>query len=331
MVAAVLAFDGVGHRYAVTLMGGGKHGSDVRFIPEVNEGWLRNESRIATAKACAPLIFGDFALLARQLLVPVFQRRYCWSSVQWKQLWKDIASPRGMLPHAIGRVVIARERRAIVLVDGQQRCTTMMLLLCAIRDVARETNSDAAAGLISAIDAVLMCEPPKAKKRLQHAAADSGGKVTDLALKQAGIGLERLPGADRVRLVPSMQDRRPFCSLVLGVPLDGADSTDRAADKMTAAYRTFQDEARALLRRTAFEAELDAQAEAEMEAEMHMVEAEMHMVEVQADAREETEVDGPQDGTRAAVASGAAAAMSAAAMSVAAMSAAHGRAQVEIG
>ena len=126
IVGAVHAYDAAsGWHYAVTLTGGGASGSGVQWVKSVSEGWLRNEGRIATAKSCAPMAWGAFARLAPKMVVPLFQRRYCWSESQWRQLWRDIVSPRAgvsdTFPHAIGRVVVAREASALVLVDGQQR------------------------------------------------------------------------------------------------------------------------------------------------------------------------------------------------------------------
>ena len=74
---------------------------------------------------------------AARLLVPLFQRRYCWVAEHWARLWRDVAlgTASALAPHAIGRVTIARDRKAVLVVDGQQRCTTMMLLLAAVRDV----------------------------------------------------------------------------------------------------------------------------------------------------------------------------------------------------
>jgi hypothetical protein len=236
MVASLLAWDGDSHKYSVTLMGGGRHGSDVRFIKSVSEGWLRGETRIATARSCAPLVFADFVQLAPRLLVPIFQRRYLWDDADWKRLWHDIVFPRGLGAHAIGRVVIARQRRAVLLVDGQQRCTTMMLLLAALRDLATEMVApDAAAPLASAVDAVLLSTTPggfSRRSRLVHAVAGDSATpasarpaptpsdVSGLALGQASIGLEGVEGADRVRLIPSREDRLPFCSAMLGTKFD---------------------------------------------------------------------------------------------------------------
>src|SRR6476661_5541440 len=90
----------------------------------------------------------------RRYLVPLFQRRYVWSSEgQWQPLWEDIleqadavsaAKESHQLPprqHFMGAVVLGRETSGIkqvpvsLLVDGQQRLTTITIILAALRDV----------------------------------------------------------------------------------------------------------------------------------------------------------------------------------------------------
>jgi len=272
IVAVVNAFDSTsgGWSYAVTLTGGGANGSGIQFIKSVREAWLRTDGRIATAKACAPMAFGAFARLAPRIIVPLFQRRYCWGEPQWKQLWQDIVSPRHSVsatnPHAIGRVVIAREtggagasrREALVLVDGQQRTTTLMLLLCALRDVARSIDAEAAEPLISAIDNVLFSRT--AARRLKHGAAaasaastgdaDGSPELVSKSIEHAQVGLESLAGADTVRLIPSRDDRLPFCSLVLSAPFERSAS---GARKMSDCYNFYKAEVLSQLRRGCFE------------------------------------------------------------------------------
>ncbi|MFJ7773199.1 DUF262 domain-containing protein [Streptomyces sp. NPDC097107] len=90
----------------------------------------------------------------RRLVVPVFQRPYVWTEDRnWRPLWEDItALVRRRLagdevhPHFLGAVVLdqlptptgAMPARQVV--DGQQRLTTLQVLLAAIRDVARELD-----------------------------------------------------------------------------------------------------------------------------------------------------------------------------------------------
>ncbi len=264
-------------KYDVTLTGIGGHGSGIRFVQGVNEGWLRTEGRIATAKSCAPLPFGSLLRLAPRVVVPLFQRRYCWDESQWRELWRDVAFPRTvMTPHAIGRVVVAREHGSLILVDGQQRCMTLSLLLCAVRDLAREIaerssevgsaardpapgeaaamapgEADArlaksAADLVGTIDGVLL----RRERRLRREGGAEAAPKAGSAAAQADVGLESLARAAQVRLIPSRDDRLPFCRLVLGEPVgsEGATST-RAERKLGACYACFRREAHQLLRR----------------------------------------------------------------------------------
>ncbi|MCY4475939.1 MAG: DUF262 domain-containing protein [Chloroflexi bacterium] len=78
--------------------------------------------------------------------IPRFQRRYVWNEDRhWKPLWKDVSSIAEKLsvgehpgPHFLGAVVLqdvpteVGEVRAKLVVDGQQRLTTLQLLIDAV-------------------------------------------------------------------------------------------------------------------------------------------------------------------------------------------------------
>ncbi|MDQ2843949.1 MAG: DUF262 domain-containing protein [Acidobacteriota bacterium] len=82
----------------------------------------------------------------KQNLVPLFQRPYTWGERQWRTLWEDVISFYGSdlsvkkSTHFMGAVVTMPARSVPVgiskflVIDGQQRLTTIALLLCAIRD-----------------------------------------------------------------------------------------------------------------------------------------------------------------------------------------------------
>lgn len=82
----------------------------------------------------------------KQNLVPLFQRPYTWGERQWRTLWEDIFmffGPAGHDPkstHFMGAVVTMPARSVpigvskFMVIDGQQRLTTIAILLCAIRD-----------------------------------------------------------------------------------------------------------------------------------------------------------------------------------------------------
>ena len=81
---------------------------------------------------------------ASQFIIPVFQRDYIWDAeLQCSQLWRDViraAGVDGTHGHFLGSIVyIATGDSAAgftrwLLIDGQQRLTTLTLLLAALRD-----------------------------------------------------------------------------------------------------------------------------------------------------------------------------------------------------
>ncbi len=79
----------------------------------------------------------------KQFIVPIFQRDYSWGTKHCLQLWNDIVrvgSDENAKAHFVGSVVyIAAEETSAkitrwLLIDGQQRLTTVTLLLAAIRN-----------------------------------------------------------------------------------------------------------------------------------------------------------------------------------------------------
>ncbi len=78
-----------------------------------------------------------------QFIIPVFQRDYSWTEAQCEQLWNDIltvAARESTKGHFLGSVVYVPTRASSagftqwLLIDGQQRVTTLSLLLAALRD-----------------------------------------------------------------------------------------------------------------------------------------------------------------------------------------------------
>ncbi|MFT2650821.1 DUF262 domain-containing protein [Helicobacter pylori] len=77
-----------------------------------------------------------------QLVIPIYQRVYSWEKEQCKELWDDIIKVGGddkMDGHFIGSILyvldgITHSDNALLIIDGQQRLTTIMLLLTALRD-----------------------------------------------------------------------------------------------------------------------------------------------------------------------------------------------------
>lgn len=74
--------------------------------------------------------------------IPLFQRNYSWTVDNCRELYEDVInSYKNDSSHFIGIFIhynssVSTLKTSNVLIDGQQRLTTIMLLLCAIRDVA---------------------------------------------------------------------------------------------------------------------------------------------------------------------------------------------------
>ncbi len=146
--------------------------------------------------------FLDLVQGEKQFQVPLYQRPYSWTEAQLLQLWRDmLGQAEGMLAadrrpgHFIGSIVLAPSpimraggvQRWLV-VDGQQRLTTLMIALTAIRD---------------------------------HTANESDGGA-DRVHRQYLVN-EFREGDDHLRLLPTQADRSSYRSLVLKTP--GVSST----------------------------------------------------------------------------------------------------------
>lgn len=78
-----------------------------------------------------------------QFVIPIYQRLYSWKKEQCKQLWDDIIKIGGndkMNGHFIGSIVFVHDGiyttnyNELLIIDGQQRLTTITLLFIALRD-----------------------------------------------------------------------------------------------------------------------------------------------------------------------------------------------------
>ena len=86
----------------------------------------------------------------KQFLIPVYQRYYSWDIEQCKRLWNDIVEmqKKGKAGHFVGSIVNIAEQamptgvQKYMIIDGQQRMTTLSLLLLALRDYAIKNPED---------------------------------------------------------------------------------------------------------------------------------------------------------------------------------------------
>ncbi|MEE9234025.1 MAG: DUF262 domain-containing HNH endonuclease family protein [Candidatus Acidoferrales bacterium] len=132
-----------------------------------------------------------------RLEVPLFQRQYVWNrGKHWEPLWEDLARKfaeyldgRKDAPvHFLGAVVLDQkltptthvERRQVI--DGQQRLTTLQIVLAALRDLSREQG----------------CE-------------DLANECDSFILNR---GMMADPAVDKFKIWPSQVDRMQFADVI---------------------------------------------------------------------------------------------------------------------
>lgn len=104
--------------------------------------------------------------------IPQFQRPYAWRVEQWGALWDDVRAianrindpwaSDGLLPHFMGAIVLQDrndevpfgEARPVLVVDGQQRLTTLQLFLKAMQNAFETSLNDS--GKPSQINTLLL-------------------------------------------------------------------------------------------------------------------------------------------------------------------------------
>lgn len=121
----------------------------------------------------------------KQSLIPLFQRPYTWSKKDWETLWRDVLTYYGSdegITHFMGAIVSVPARTVpigvtkFLIIDGQQRLTTVSILLAALRD-AMATTPD-------------------------------GGRVEDYLVNRHFLG------ADHLKLVPTQGDRPVYKMII---------------------------------------------------------------------------------------------------------------------
>jgi len=158
-------------------------------------------------------LFEDF------YVVPDFQREYIWGPEQVEKLLEDIQAEfdqcsKDYKPdYFIGSIVTSHDRSSDVysLIDGQQRVTTLFIVLCAIRDFLRESG-----------------DPMKAiHKQLEEMAVDSEGHEKP----RYRVELQYEDSQDVLAQIAAKRDL---------VPLESIGPSTRSAVNLLEAYRNTQ-------------------------------------------------------------------------------------------
>ena len=93
----------------------------------------------------------EFMRGPKQFIVPIYQRIYSWTLKECRQLWEDIikaGKDKDISSHFLGSVVYVEKGiyqasaiPKLLLIDGQQRLTTIMLILSALSEFLNVRNS----------------------------------------------------------------------------------------------------------------------------------------------------------------------------------------------
>lgn len=188
-----------------------------------------NQTSICNATNVGRLTMGALLTLPQCYEVPMFQRRYCWTSVQWDTLLADAFARRKSLGvHSLGRLTCTNNTagRSCIL-DGQQRFTTVLILLAALRDALARTDSERAIE-VEAINDVLFPDSKAFTAWTRSNAQLSEGTALPFA-----------------KLVPSFCDRKAFYTAILPRGLCGPPPDEKSlplAARPLQARRFFDDQ-----------------------------------------------------------------------------------------
>lgn len=167
-------------------------------------------------------------MLPQRLVVPLFQRPYVWNEEnQWEPLWNDVARVADRLlkrpherpqPHFLGAVVLQHTQNPVgliqtrTIIDGQQRLTTLQLLLDALHAELISATAAAPAARIEPL--VVNADPFRSKPE------------------------------DRFKVWPTNRDRPAFNAIMGAVPPVDYDAVPCRGERMVGAHRYFAEQAR---------------------------------------------------------------------------------------
>ena len=107
-------------------------------------------------------------LSKNKFLIPPYQRPYTWEQDQCEDLWNDIVDffienkdkDNDDKKYFLGSIVLYEDKEKQNIIDGQQRTTTLSLLICALYDKAFNQKSEETQRLVSNLEACLWTSDP---------------------------------------------------------------------------------------------------------------------------------------------------------------------------
>ena len=128
---------------------------------------------------------------SKQYAIPSYQRNYVWTQQgQWEPLWEDVKvladrwfdDGQAIEPHFLGTIITKQigTRRFVNrwwIVDGQQRLTTLQILLAAARDAFVDADLDSFASILAncLVNSEAVARSPEDKFKMDPKSADYRG------------------------------------------------------------------------------------------------------------------------------------------------------------
>ena len=145
-----------------------------------------------------------FFQIGKQCVIPIYQRTYSWTEEQCELLWNDIirvGTSEKIPNHFVGSFVYVQDNPSQVLsatplcmvIDGQQRMTTISILLLAVANAIQKKNEDL-----------------KINEEV---------KVSSNYIKNNYLFNSNEEGDKKFKLILTQSDRETYLSLLQGLPL----------------------------------------------------------------------------------------------------------------
>lgn len=157
---------------------------------------------------------------SKQYVVPLFQRSYSWGKKEWETLWEDLIDlydDGNNAEHFFGSIVLipldsdvrAKDIDKCQLIDGQQRITTIFVLLIVLRNLATVDSNFS--------------------KEIERMISNSSLEENDEHFKNAN---------GHLKVLPTQVDRPAFKRLVERKNCDCSDKGDVLIDQCYAFFKT---------------------------------------------------------------------------------------------
>lgn len=167
-------------------------------------------NKIRMKVTSVPVTIDDKSLIDYKFEIPLYQREYAWELEQVSDLFYDIEKSEDSSPHYLGSILLfEKDSSTREIIDGQQRLTTIFLILYSIRTALLKLDST--------ID----------KKRI-----DNGIKIIDNIIYKRSKKASIIDEGTEPRLTTGKRDKRLFRAILKGEELNNLADGRRKSHKL---------------------------------------------------------------------------------------------------